>query len=892
MKHLNVFPILVFNVLSLIQQTLAYEYSYFPPMDSNTIQIGLISDQSAPEMATIFESAIKTANVDLEIPLRALTSEIVYGNSFEAYTTLCGMLARGIGGVFGPSAKNSALHLLNTCDRKEIPYIYSFMNTGPEKPMINLHPQAADIAKVIHDIIDAYTWTSFTFLYESGEYLPILNELMELYKLGGPFITVRRYDLQLNGNYRAVLRRVRKSDDSNVVIVGSTQSLPEVLRQAKQVGIITEDYNYIIGNLDLQTIDLEEFRHSEANITSFRMFSPDQPEIRLLIQELGYPEDDNDRNITCPITMEMALLYDAVQLYAEASKSVQFRTVPLNCTDSSVWDKGATYENYLAMSAREGLTGNIFIEGGIRTDFSFEIVELTSSGIGKVGTWHTENGLTTSRTASSNIVVTTGELSLVNKTFTVLLALNAPHAMLKQSTVKLSGNSRYEGFGVDLIKELAEKLGFNFTFNIHVDDNYGFYDTVTNVSTGMVHEIMEGRADLGVTDLTITSERETGVDFTIPFMNLGISILFQKPRKDPPKLFSFMDPFSKEVWIYLGLAYFGVSLSLFILGRLAPPEWDNPFPCIEDPTELDNQLSLGNSLWFSTGSLLQQGSEIAPKALSTRVLASFFWLFTTIVVAMYTANLAACLTVETPTSLIDSVKDLADRKGGVKYGAKSKGSTRNFFKNSEDPIYIKMNEYMNAHPEELTTTNDEGVNKVLSGHYAYLMESTSIEYNVARICNLTQIGKLLDEKSYGIAMRKNWPYRDKINDALLELQESGSLSRMKNKWWNEVGTGGCTTKQEQSEANKLGMPNLGGVYFVLLVGSLVAVACGILDWLFFVFRKARHYQVPFSEALVEEFKIVVDFSSDTKVVHSTGSIYSRNSSSTIEANDSEESSDN
>lgn len=30
------------------------------------------------------------------------------------------------------------------------------------------------------------------------------------------------------------------------------------------------------------------------------------------------------------------------------------------------------------------------------------------------------------------------------------------------------------------------------------------------------------RADLAITDLTITSERESGVDFTMPFMNLGM----------------------------------------------------------------------------------------------------------------------------------------------------------------------------------------------------------------------------------------------------------------------------------------------------------------------------------------------------------------------------------
>lgn len=37
----------------------------------------------------------------------------------------------------------------------------------------------------------------------------------------------------------------------------------------------------------------------------------------------------------------------------------------------------------------------------------------------------------------------------------------------------------------------------------------------------------------------------------------------------------------------------------------------------------------------------------------------------------------------------------------------------------------------------------------------------------------------------------DWPYRDKFNNALLELQEQGVLARLKNKWWNEVGAGVC-----------------------------------------------------------------------------------------------------
>ena len=59
-----------------------------------------------------------------------------------------------------------------------------------------------------------------------------------------------------------------------------------------------------------------------------------------------------------------------------------------------------------------------------------------------------------------------------------------------------------------------------------------------------------------------------------------------------------------------------------------------------------------------------------------------------------------------------------------------------------------------ARPSVFTTSNAEGVERVLKGKrsYAFLMESTSIEYQVERNCELQQIGDLLDSKGYGIAM--------------------------------------------------------------------------------------------------------------------------------------------
>lgn len=59
-----------------------------------------------------------------------------------------------------------------------------------------------------------------------------------------------------------------------------------------------------------------------------------------------------------------------------------------------------------------------------------------------------------------------------------------------------------------------------------------------------------------------------------------------------------------------------------------------------------------------------------------------------------------------------------------------------------------------ARPSVFTSSNMEGVDRVVKGKgsYAFLMESTSIEYVIERNCELTQVGGMLDSKGYGIAM--------------------------------------------------------------------------------------------------------------------------------------------
>ena len=73
------------------------------------------------------------------------------------------------------------------------------------------------------------------------------------------------------------------------------------------------------------------------------------------------------------------------------------------------------------------------------------------------------------------------------------------------------------------------------------------------------------------------------------------------------------------------------------------------------------------------------GSELMPKALSTRIIGGIWWFFTLIIISSYTANLAAFLTVERMESPVDSADDIA-KQTKIEYGVVKDSATMSFFK--------------------------------------------------------------------------------------------------------------------------------------------------------------------------------------------------------------------
>uniref|UniRef100_A0A131YWC8 Glutamate receptor, ionotropic kainate 2 n=1 Tax=Rhipicephalus appendiculatus TaxID=34631 RepID=A0A131YWC8_RHIAP len=896
------------------------EASIWGHASADVIRIGVAYDQgNSPEEQRFLSQAFERVRLNISAAPNLVSQNISLvsvklnpEDILRSAKKLCGLLEQGVLAVLAPLQPETSSLLRTACFRHRIAHFYSYRDDdtqwriAPDSVSITLSPSPVELSRAIRDLVEAQRWTHFTLIYERPDALVRLRGLLNLrLSSDGKLAPVSLRMLPAKEDPRPLLREIAKSGDSNVVLDLTAERLAEVLGVAQKVGLITEYHSYIVTTLDMHTLDLTHFQNSGTNLTGFELLNrelweQDISAVREAYAHKGlYPIFLGQRPSRNPVWTDAALAQDAANLLVRGVQSLaatgNLRRSPIvRCRgehSSEAWEQSNRLVNAVKKIQFSGLTGPIWLDPlGRRRNVSFHVVKLKRRGLTAVGTWSASSGLHITRTekAFQEEVLST----LRNKTLRITTILNAPYMMLKSSAHKLRGNDRFEGFCVDLLREISRHLGFRYRIKLVRDGAHGTRDAQGRWN-GMVRELIDREADLAVGDITITSSREEAVDFTLPFMTLGVSILFRKNQEEH-SLFFFLSPLSVDVWLCVAAAHVVISLLLCCVTRVQSFRWrgcrdSKARYCCECPqrpahfsqecigekmrgcAELDvikvktcgnsliihhderkssggesldstdivkNRLTLLNSLWFTISSIMQQGCEPLPRSTSTCIISATWWLFSFVLVSSYTANLASFLTRERLKSPIESVEDLA-KQTEIRYGCVRSGSTQAFFQESKHETYERM---WHAMRDDLVPSNAKGVARVQSGGYAFLMESTSIEYVVQRQCQLTQIGGLLDSKGYGIALPPGSPYRSFFSSAILRLQENGTLHVLKERWWKVRHLSRRCPEEDgpsrPGSASELGLPKLGGVFVVLLSG--LGVACLIAFAEFFLnARSAR-----------------------------------------------------
>ena len=832
-----------------------------------------------------FRHAVQSVNENRQVlPGVELTAEVMHINeddTFSAERKVCHQLERGVVAILGPLSMSSSEHVRMITDSMEIPYIETRWNYRPRNVLdrggeytINLHPDITSLSSAYLDLLEAYRWTTITILYQDNDSMMTLKEIFRRTTTAGPIgkmqVVVKRLVQNENG-YRDVLREIFQSESKLIVIDCEKKILLEVLRQCQQVGLVSAGFSFFLSSLDAHAVDLEDFKYGGTNFSSYRLIDTDRPEVSNIVVSIvqGMINEDSGLNGIPDGSLDTtsALIYDSVTTFALAldqlDKVQRVEQKTLDCYGEEAWPHGNSLVNYMKLVEFVGLSGKIqFDTSGLRTQFVLDLMELQAEGLEKIGTWNSLDKLSLSRETKVE-----GENArmdaMSNNTFVITTILTPPYTMLVENTKKLEGNARFEGFAIDLAAELAKKLHCNFTIKLVNPKGRGSRygeELSPGVWSGMLGEVMDGTADLCIADMSITTKRASAFTFSMPWMNLGIGILYVNPRSAPPSLLAFLEPFTADVYIYSCFLFVFVTMVIYVLARFSPNQWEEPPNCVKDPEEYENAYTFLNSFWFTLGALMQQGSDVAPLALCVRFAGGIWFFFALIMIASYTANLAAFLTVETLVEPIKSVEDLEGQEE-IWYGLGKGGSTSKFFANSDNEVIYKLNQFMTGvHSDEvLVDGNDAGVEKVeeMEGKYAFFMESSSIDYIVERRCNLTKVGSPLDSKGYGIATKQGSPYKPLLDASILKLQEDGSLHRLKTKWWKQKRGGGACAGKRGGGVKPLGLGNVKGVFLVTVVGCAIAAVFAVMEFLYGTKLSGGDAGVSWVEEMISDLRFIM-----------------------------------
>ncbi|GLD71598.1 glutamate receptor ionotropic, NMDA 1b, partial [Lates japonicus] len=601
----------------------------------------------------------------------------------------------------------------------------------------------------------------------------------------------------------------------------------------------TKNRNY--ENLDQQNFDFRRTPKAEkvllfsqdTNLTALLLEAKDL-EARVIILSASLVVLNTDLMPEAPSLLglqlingknESAHIADAVAVVAQSLQELfekeNITEPPRGCVgNTNIWRTGPLFKRVLMSSKYpDGLTGRIeFNDDGDRRFATYSILNyqqkpgrLVQVGVfngSQIVTIHQEPFVYVKPTKSD---WTCKEEYTVNGVLIKKVICTGPNGTIPGQPIV---PQCCYGFCIDLLIKLA--MSMNFTYEVHLvaDGKFGTQERVNNSNkkewNGMMGELLGGLADMIVAPLTINNERAQYIEFSKPFKYQGLTILVKKeiPRST---LDSFMQPFQSTLWLLVGLSVHVVAVMLYLLDRFSP---FGRFK-VNSEEEEEDALTLSSAMWFSWGVLLNSGiGEGAPRSFSARILGMVWAGFAMIIVASYTANLAAFLVLDRPEERITGINDPRLRNPSDKfiYATVKQSSVDIYFRRQVE--LSTMYRHMEKHNYESAAEAIQAVrdNKL----HAFIWDSAVLEFEASQKCDLVTTGELFFRSGFGIGMRKDSPWKQNVSLAILSSHENGFMEDLDKTW---VRYQECDSRSNAPAT--LTFENMAGV-FMLVAGGIVA----------------------------------------------------------------------
>jgi len=277
----------------------------------------------------------------------------------------------------------------------------------------------------------------------------------------------------------------------------------------------------------------------------------------------------------------------------------------------------------------------------------------------------------------------------------------------------------------------------------------------------MLDAVRSGRADLAITAISITAEREQTVDFSEPMFDAGLQIAIPESAVEHSGGFwqTLESPLIVGLLMLMLASVLIAAVVVWIIERRDNPDFQH-----------QGMKGVFEGLWWAVVTMLTVGyGDKVTKSIVGRAFSMLFMAYGVLLVATFTATFSANLTVRGLQTDINSVSDLAGRKV-----ATVKGTTAATYLHEHDIPALELDSV-----DDLVTRLNRG--DVDAGVY----DAPVLQYE-ARPGNgghLRLVGPPFTREYYGIAAAEGSQLMNDVNLALLRLYDDGTYDRLHDTWF-------------------------------------------------------------------------------------------------------------